>query len=91
MKEIWILQPRFEKRRGKAPFRLIKNLKFRVALNFLKLRAGVKMADPDLFDWWEKFSTQKEDVKINMINSISYSAAGSNKKKRNNSVGVLTK
>lgn len=88
MKEIWILQPRFEKRRGKAPYRLIKNLKFRVALNFLKLRAEIKMADSDLPSWWEEFSTQKEEERINLINSLSYPTPGLNPKKRNKSVGV---
>ena len=89
MKEIWILQPRFEKRKGKAPFRLIKNLKFRVALNFLKLRADIKMVDNSLPIWWEKFSTQKEEERINLINSISYSASSLNQKKRDRSVGSV--
>jgi poly(A) polymerase len=82
MKEIWLIQPRFEKRKGKAPFRLIRNLKFRAALNFLKLRSEIKMAHGELPIWWEEFSTQKEEERLNLINSVSYSITGQNKKKK---------
>ena len=80
----------FEKRKGKAPFRLIKNLKFRAALNFLKLRANINMADSNLPIWWEKFSTQKEEERINLINSVSYTNPDLSQKKRNKSMGVHT-
>ncbi len=91
MKEIWLLQPRFEKRKGKAPFRLIKNLKFRAALNFLKLRSNIRMANSELPIWWESFSTHNEEGRINLINSIStLSSKKINKKKsklvENNSI-----
>jgi len=90
MKEIWLLQPRFEKRRGKAPFRLIKNSKFRAALNFLKLRVQIKSVETELPKWWEEFSTQKEDERFNLINSITNSPTTHNKKRRKKSEEIQT-
>ncbi len=82
MKEIWILQPRFEKRRGKAPFRLIKNIKFRAALNFLKLQADIKMVRPELVTWWDDFFTQKDDGRLTLINSLSHPSPKNSKARR---------
>lgn len=81
MKEIWLLQPRFEKRRGKAPFRLLKNPKFRAALNFLKLRANTGMVNTDFPLWWENFSTKKDEERIALIKSIPNQPVNTNKKK----------
>ncbi|CAN5445150.1 polynucleotide adenylyltransferase PcnB [soil metagenome] len=56
MKEIWSLQPRFEKRLGRAPFRLLEQPRFRAAYDFLLLRAEAGEADQELADWWTEFS-----------------------------------
>jgi len=56
IREIWALQPRFEKRNGKAPFRLIEHPRFRAALDFLELRAACNEAQTDLAVWWRTFS-----------------------------------
>ena len=55
IKEIWLLQPRFEKRSGKSPLRLIEQPRFRAAYDFLLLRA--QAGEPGcaaLADWWTK-------------------------------------
>ncbi len=55
MREIWMLQSRLERRRGKAPHRLLEHPRFRAAYDFLLLRAEVGEADPELADWWTSF------------------------------------
>lgn len=55
IKDIWLLQPRFEKRGGRAPFRLIEQQRFRAAWDFLQLRAQSGEAPQELADWWAAF------------------------------------
>ncbi|RJS93849.1 polynucleotide adenylyltransferase PcnB [Salinisphaera sp. Q1T1-3] len=52
MREIWQLQPRFHKRRGRQPNRLIPHPRFRAAYDFLLLRAEAGEVDQALADWW---------------------------------------
>ena len=52
MREIWQLQPRFRKRRGKQPARLMAHRRFRAAYDFLLLRAEVGEVDAELAQWW---------------------------------------
>lgn len=54
--EIWTLQPRFEKRAGKAPYRLLEQPRFRAGYDFLRLRAESGEIDVELPDWWDKFA-----------------------------------
>jgi poly(A) polymerase len=56
MREIWMMQPRFEKRSGSAPFTLIEQPRFRAGFDFMRLRADVGEVDEDLADWWQTFS-----------------------------------
>jgi poly(A) polymerase len=55
MREIWSLQARFEKRRGKAPYRLLEHPRFRAGYDFLLLRAEVGEADAAMAQWWTDF------------------------------------
>ncbi len=55
LREIWLLQPRFEKRNGQAPFRLLGHLRFRAGYDFLLLRQAVGQAPEGLADWWTEF------------------------------------
>lgn len=55
MREIWQLQPRFERRRGKRPMRLLEHPRFRAAYDFLLLRVAAGEAEQELADWWTEF------------------------------------
>jgi poly(A) polymerase len=55
IKEIWALQPRFEKRAGKTPYRLLELPRFRAGYDFLCLRAQSGEIDDDIAQWWERF------------------------------------
>jgi poly(A) polymerase len=56
MREIWMMQPRFERRVGNAPFTLVEQPRFRAGFDFLRLRADAGEIDPVLAEWWEDFS-----------------------------------
>jgi poly(A) polymerase len=55
IKDIWLLQPRFEKRAGKTPYRLIEQPRFRAGYDFLALRAESGEIDTEIVDWWLAF------------------------------------
>jgi poly(A) polymerase len=55
IKDIWALQPRFEKRAGKSPYRLIELPRFRAGYDFLALRAESGEIDMEIATWWDDF------------------------------------
>ncbi|MFS2032893.1 polynucleotide adenylyltransferase PcnB [Polaromonas sp. CT11-55] len=67
MREIWTMQPRFEKRTGSAPYSLLDQPRFRAGFDFLRLRAQTGEIDMELAEWWEKFSTAYDDERHAMI------------------------
>ena len=56
MREIWMMQPRFERRIGNSPAALVEQPRFRAGFDFLRLRAEAGEIDIELADWWEDFS-----------------------------------
>ncbi|MEY3461687.1 MAG: polynucleotide adenylyltransferase PcnB [Pseudomonadota bacterium] len=67
MREIWTMQPRFEKRTGSAPYSMLEQPRFRAGFDFLRLRGQTGEIDKSLADWWEKFSTAYDDERHEMI------------------------
>jgi poly(A) polymerase len=61
MREIWGLQPRFERRNGRAPFRLLEHLRFRAGYDFLMLRAAADEIPAEFSDWWTRFSDANDE------------------------------
>lgn len=55
MRDIWAMQPRFERRAGKSPYRIIEHPRFRAGLDFLVLRAASGEIDQELANWWANF------------------------------------
>lgn len=55
MREIWSLQPRFERRAGRHAFRFLESKRFRAAYDFLGLRAATGEGLGELFAWWTRF------------------------------------
>lgn len=56
MREIWMMQPRFERRTGQTPYTLVEQPRFRAGFDFLRLRADSGEAPAELAEWWEDFS-----------------------------------
>ncbi len=55
MREIWSLQPRFERRSGQAPYRLAEHMRLRAGYDFLMLRVETGEAPEELGQWWTDF------------------------------------
>ncbi len=55
MREIWSMQPRFEKRVGRYPYRLIESPRFRAGYDFMLLRCATGEQNPALGEWWTNF------------------------------------
>ena len=70
MREIWTMQPRFEKRVGSSPYSMLEQPRFRAGFDFLRLRAQTGEVDLSLAEWWEKFSTAYDDERHVMIEEI---------------------
>jgi poly(A) polymerase len=70
MREIWTMQPRFEKRNGSAPFGLVEQVRFRAGFDFMCLRAEVGEVDVELADWWEDFSLADDDSRIALLQAV---------------------
>ena len=62
MREIWMMQPRFEKRSGNSPYSLVAQLRFRAGFDFLRLRAQVGEVEESLANWWQTFSSTTNDA-----------------------------
>jgi poly(A) polymerase len=67
MREIWMMQPRFEKRTGNTPFSLVEQPRFRAAFDFMRLRADIGEVDALLADWWQEFSQASDQVREDLV------------------------
>ncbi len=67
MREIWSLQPRFERRNGQAPFRLLEHMRFRAAYDFLLLRCDTDGAEAELGKWWTDFQDADAQTRREMV------------------------
>lgn len=56
MREIWMMQPRFERRQGSSVATLLEQPRFRAGLDFLRLRGDVGEIEAELANWWEDLS-----------------------------------
>ncbi|MDB5751842.1 MAG: pcnB [Ramlibacter sp.] len=70
MREIWMMQPRFEKRVGSTPFSLVEQPRFRAAFDFMRLRADVGEIDVVLADWWQEFSLASDAVREDLVEQL---------------------
>ena len=55
MRDIWAMQPRFEKRVGKTPYKLLEHPRMRAGYDFLLLRCASGEIDAEIGDWWTGF------------------------------------
>ena len=81
MRDIWSMQPRFERRVGKAPYKLLEHLRFRAGYDFLLLRCASGEIDMDIGEWWTAFYEGDEETREALLVSAN-AAPGAVKKKR---------
>jgi poly(A) polymerase len=84
MREIWMMQPRFERRFGSGPHSLVEQPRYRAGWDFLRLRADVGEVDPAWVEWWEDFALGGEEDREAMIEAVraSHGARGARRSTR---------
>ena len=70
MREIWLMQPRFEKRVGSGPWTLVEQVRFRAGFDFMRLRADVGEVDELLADWWQEFSLADDSTREDLLQQV---------------------
>ncbi|MDD2684638.1 MAG: polynucleotide adenylyltransferase PcnB [Gallionella sp.] len=79
MKEIWLLQLRFDQRAGQRPFRLLEQPRFRAGFDFLLLRCASGEVDDELGLWWDEFQDANVERRAEMLQP---ERAGDKKRRR---------
>jgi poly(A) polymerase len=67
MRELLMLQPRFNRRSGIKSLSLLQHPRFRAAFDFLLLRAQVGVADPELAKWWTDIQVLPHDERVALV------------------------
>jgi len=67
MRELLMLQPRFNRRSGVKSLSLLQHPRFRAAYDFLLLRAQVGAADPELATWWTDIQLLPQEERVAMV------------------------
>ena len=67
MREVWGMQPRFEQRSGSRAYRLLEAPRFRMAYDFLALRAASGEVPADLEEWWRAFQSADAESRKAML------------------------
>jgi poly(A) polymerase len=55
MRDIWAMQPRFDRRVGKTPYKLLEHPRLRAGYDFLLLRCASGEIDSEIGEWWTDF------------------------------------
>ena len=71
MREIWFMQPRFDKRLPKSIWRMLEQPRFRAAVDFLQLRAAAGQFDSVLAQWWMDLANADDDTRATMLEDLS--------------------
>ena len=66
MRDIWMMQPRFERRTGRAPVALLGHLRLRAGYDFLALRGAAEEAPAELVTWWRDFMHAEGDARTRL-------------------------
>ncbi len=70
MRDIWMMQPRLERRQANTAYSMIEQPRFRAGFDFLRLRADVGQAPVELADWWEDFSRGSDEEREALLAAV---------------------
>jgi len=70
MREIWMMQPRFDKRVGATPYSLVEQARFRAAFDFMRLRADIGEVGEAIAEWWQEFSTADDLRRQDLLEQV---------------------
>jgi poly(A) polymerase len=83
MREIWMMQPRFERRTGRSPYALLEHLRFRAGYDFMLMRCDAGELDPDIGRWWSDFIDADGAARQALIAGVAaHAGTGSGKRRR---------
>jgi poly(A) polymerase len=82
MRDIWAMQPRFERRSGKTPYKLLEHPRLRAGYDFLLLRCASGEVDPELGEWWTEFMQGDTTERESLLNRKPAEEAGAAPKRR---------
>ena len=80
MREIWMMQPRLERRQANTALTMIEQPRFRAGFDFLRLRADVGEAPVELAEWWEDFSMGSDDEREALLAAVREAQRGGPRK-----------
>jgi poly(A) polymerase len=80
MRDIWAMQPRFERRTGKLPYRLLENERFRAGYDFLLLRCASGEIEAEIGEWWTAFYDADVDSRETLMTTASLVPAARKKR-----------
>jgi poly(A) polymerase len=67
MRELLMLQPRFNRRSGVKALSLMQHPRFRATYDFLLLRAQTGVADPELAQWWTDIQLLPQEQRVALV------------------------
>lgn len=75
MREIWAMQPRFERATPRTIWRMVEQPRFRAAVDFLQLRAEAREVDSVQAQWWMDLANADYDGRAVLIEQYQQSAS----------------
>ncbi|EPC00109.1 poly(A) polymerase [Litchfieldella anticariensis FP35 = DSM 16096] len=82
MRDIWDLQQRLPKRRGKRAIQTREHPRFRAAYDFLLLREEAGEIEPGLGQWWTAFQNADDHEQHRMLSKLGDDQASNGSRKR---------
>jgi poly(A) polymerase len=70
MREIWLMQPRFERRTAATAQSLAAQPRFRAGYDFLRLRADCAELPVELADWWEDYHLGTDEEREALLQDV---------------------
>ncbi len=82
MREIWMMQPRFERRTGRSRHALVAHPRFRAGWDFLMLRCDSGEIPAEIGQWWHEFSQADSAQRQAMLERAAPASGAAKKRKR---------
>ena len=76
MREVWQMQPRFERRTPSGAASLAQQPRFRAGYDFLRLRADCGEVPTELADWWEDFHLGNDEEREALLRDVKPAPVG---------------
>ena len=90
MREIWLMQTRFERRQGNSVATLIEQPRFRAGFDFLRLRGDAGEIDAEVANWWEDFSLADEAGRRALLDAARTQGQGAPRRVRSSTPRVAS-